>query len=138
MKYLLFVFLWVAAPAHAVDADEHFLQNPQQEQQARAIMRELRCLVCRNESIVDSHADLARDLRQVVRERVAAGQSPAQVKTYMVSRYGEWILLQPGFSGLNMLLWAAPPLLLLIGGLVIVRRSRRFDPDDHGDMVDEA
>jgi cytochrome c-type biogenesis protein CcmH len=134
MKYLvlLLALLW-AAPALAVDADEKFLTNPQQEQVARDIMRDLRCLVCRNESIVDSHADLARDLRMVVRERVAAGDTPDQVRSYMVSRYGEWILLKPGYDGLNVLLWTLPILLLLAGGVVVYRRAQRFRESDIAD-----
>jgi cytochrome c-type biogenesis protein CcmH len=124
MKYLLLLFILLASPVYGVDADEQFLPDAQQEQQARAIMKDLRCLVCRNESIVDSHADLARDLRKVVRERVAAGDSPEDVKRYMVSRYNEWILLKPAFSGLNILLWVAPLFLLFIGGIIIYRRTR--------------
>jgi cytochrome c-type biogenesis protein CcmH len=127
----------VSCSAFAVDADEVFLANPQQEQQARTIMRELRCLVCRNESIVDSHADLARDLRIVVRERVAAGDTPEQVKQYMVARYGEWILLQPKFAGLNMLLWTVPFGLLGLGCVMLYRRGKNWQADENvADVAD--
>jgi cytochrome c-type biogenesis protein CcmH len=131
VKYIFLILAFTfATPAFAVDADEPFLQNPQQEALARDIMRDLRCLVCRNESIVDSHAELARDLRILVRERVAAGDTPDQVRSYMVSRYGEWILLKPGYDGLNVLLWSLPILLLLAGGVIVYRRAQHFRESD--------
>jgi cytochrome c-type biogenesis protein CcmH len=131
LKYLVLILaLLSAVPTFAVDADEKFLANPQQEELARDIMRDLRCLVCRNESIVDSHADLARDLRVLVRERVAAGDTPDQVRSYMVSRYGEWILLKPGYDGLNILLWTLPILFLVTGGIVAYRHARRLKAGD--------
>jgi cytochrome c-type biogenesis protein CcmH len=131
VKYIFLILAFTfATPAFAVDADEPFLQNPQQEALARDIMRDLRCLVCRNESIVDSHAELARDLRILVRERVAAGDTPDQVRSYMVSRYGEWILLKPGFDGLNLMLWTMPLLFLSVGSVLVYRHARRLKSDD--------
>jgi cytochrome c-type biogenesis protein CcmH len=128
--FALLVFVCTTGSSFAVGADETFLANPQQEQQARTIMRDLRCLVCRNESLVDSHADLARDLRSVVRERVAAGDTPAQVRQYMVDRYGEWILLQPAFTGLNIVLWTVPFALLALGGVTLYRRGKNWQDAD--------
>ena len=118
--------LLVATSAHAVQPDE-ILSDPALEQRARDLSRGLRCLVCRNENIDDSNADLARDLRVLVRERLSAGDSDAEVLDYIVSRYGEFVLLKPQFNIRNALLWGAPLLLLLVGGGVMLAagRSRR-------------
>ncbi|HUF87112.1 MAG TPA: cytochrome c-type biogenesis protein [Thermohalobaculum sp.] len=118
--------LLAAAPAHAVQPDE-VLDDPALEARARAISAELRCLVCRNESIDDSNADLARDLRLLVRERLTAGDSDAQVLDYLVARYGEFVLLRPRFSASNALIWLAGPLAFLIGLAIAVAylRARR-------------
>ncbi len=91
------------------------LRNPAQEARAEAIGSRLRCLVCQNESIEDSGADLARDLRHVVRVQVAAGDSDAQVMAWMVHRYGDFIRLQPRLSALTLLLWAMPVLAIATG-----------------------
>jgi cytochrome c-type biogenesis protein CcmH len=116
MKQFVFILaLLFCMPAFAVDGDEVMLPNPQAEAEARLIMRDLRCLVCRNESIVDSHADLARDLRVIVRERVAAGDTPDEVRAFMVARYGEWVLLSPQTRGLNLVLWIIPVGIFAIG-----------------------
>ena len=98
---------------------------PEQEARAQAIMRSLRCLVCQNESIADSDAELARDLRRIVRERVAAGEPDAQVETYLAARYGDWVLLQPPFKPETALLWAAPFAVLMLGGLAVLIHLRR-------------
>lgn len=122
----ILLFLW-AAPAFAVGADEAMLPDPAQETRARHLMEDLRCLVCQNQSISDSNADLARDLRVIVRERVAAGDSDGQVRQYMVDRYGDWILMKPPFNIRTALLWLAPALLLVAGGFgawAFVRRQR--------------
>jgi cytochrome c-type biogenesis protein CcmH len=103
------------APAWAVQPDE-VLADPALETRARALSKGLRCLVCRNESIDESNADLARDLRLLVRERLVAGDSDDQVMRFIVDRYGEYVLLQPTISGSNWLLWAAGPLMLLLAG----------------------
>ena len=117
MRLLLCLLLLVATfatPATAVQPDE-ILDDPALEARAREISKELRCLVCRNESIDDSNAGLARDLRLLVRERLSVGDSDAEVKTYLVDRYGEFVLLKPVFSLNNALLWFAGPLLFLLG-----------------------
>lgn len=113
-------------PAAAVEPDE-LLDDPALEQRARALSAELRCLVCRNESIDDSNAELARDLRLLVRERLTAGDSDEAVMDYVVDRYGEYVLLRPTFSTGNLLLWLGGPALLLAGGVasaLYIRRSR--------------
>jgi cytochrome c-type biogenesis protein CcmH len=136
----LLLALW-SLPALAVGADEAMLPERAQEARARAIMDDFRCLVCQNQSITDSNADLARDLRVVVRERIAAGDSDADVRRYMVERYGDWILMKPPFNPATALLWLAPLLLLAAGGLgawAFVRRQRSraaepeaLDPAEH-------
>lgn len=115
----------VTTPAVAVQPDE-IMEDPALEARARDISKGLRCLVCRNENIDDSNADLARDLRLLVRERLSAGDSDAEVVDYITERYGEYVLLKPLTGGANWLLWAAGPLLLLGGaGLAIVYIRRR-------------
>ena len=100
------------------------LGDPVQEARAEHLFGQFRCLVCQNESIDDSNADLARDLRQIVRQQVALGRSDAQIKAYLVARYGEFILLKPTFSAGNSLLWLAPLLIVLGGGAFFAWRSR--------------
>lgn len=117
--------VFVVHGAMAVGVDETVLPDPAAEAAARDIMKEIRCLVCQNQSIEDSDADLARDLRQIVRERVAAGDDAPAVKAYLVDRYGEWVLLRPPFSARMALLWFAPALLVIAGGLFILVRLRR-------------
>ena len=122
---------WVAPPnhvAHAVQPDE-ILDDPVLEARAREISKELRCLVCRNESIDDSNAGLARDLRLLVRERLVAGDDDAGVKQYLVDRYGEFVLLKPVFSLANAGLWFGGPLIFLLGLIVSIRfiRSRQAE-----------
>jgi cytochrome c-type biogenesis protein CcmH len=119
--------LWRAAPAHAVEPDE-ILPDAQLEARARAISSELRCLVCQNQSIDDSTAPLARDLRLLVRERLNAGDADDDVMRFIVARYGEFVLLRPRFGGANMILWLAPALILLTGLLVLMRRLARPRP----------
>ena len=116
MKRLALIFvLLFAAPVWAVQPDE-MLADPALEARARDLSSELRCLVCRNESIDESNAGLARDLRLLVRERLVAGDSDEQVIAFIVDRYGEYVLLQPTINGSNWLLWAAGPLMLLLAG----------------------
>ena len=112
MRWLA-IFLLLAAPALAFSNDDR-LADPAQEQRAIELSRELRCLVCQNQSIEDSNADLARDLRRIVRERVQAGDSDAQILSYMTTRYGDWVLLKPPFNLRTIALWAAPAVLLLL------------------------
>jgi cytochrome c-type biogenesis protein CcmH len=121
---LLVLMLILAAPVQAVQPDE-VLSDPTLEARARDISKGLRCLVCRNESIDDSNAGLARDLRLLVRERLVAGDSDDEVVDFVVSRYGEYVLLNPRATGSNLVLWLAGPVLLLVGagiGFGFVRR----------------
>jgi cytochrome c-type biogenesis protein CcmH len=121
---LLALALLAAAPAAAVQPDE-VLADPAQEARARDISAGLRCLVCRNESIDDSNADLARTLRLLVRERITAGDSDAQVLDYVVDRYGEYVLLQPRFTLGNAFIWLSGPALLGFGGWLAWRQFRK-------------
>jgi cytochrome c-type biogenesis protein CcmH len=115
-----------AGLAHAVQPDE-VLADPALETRARALSAELRCMVCQNQSIDDSDAELARDLRILVRERLTAGDTDAEVIDYVVSRYGEFVLLKPRFNVRNALLWGTPIVLLLGGGIfaLLAARSRK-------------
>ena len=124
---LLALALIVAGPVLAVSPDE-MLADPVLEQRARDLSAGLRCLVCQNQSIDDSEADLARDLRILVRERLVAGDSDAQVQQYLVDRYGEYVLLNPRVNNHTILLWIAAPTLLALGlfTLVVVSRRRRM------------
>jgi cytochrome c-type biogenesis protein CcmH len=112
-----------AAPAHAVRPDE-MLADPRLEARARDVGRELRCLVCRNQSIDDSDADLAHDLRVLVRERIKGGDSDDQVVAYVRSRYGDFVLLRPPVEIGTLLLWGGPLLILLLGGVALARFYR--------------
>lgn len=122
---LLAVALFSSSAAWAVQPDE-MLKDPVLEARARALSRDLRCMVCQNESIDDSEAPLAHDIRVLVRERLTAGDSDAQVIQYLVARYGEFILLKPPLSWHTAALWGMPPAVLLIGivAIVIVLRRR--------------
>lgn len=123
---VLLLALCLVAPAVALSPDE-ILPDPVLEQRARDISAGLRCLVCQNQSIDDSDAELARDLRVLVRERLVAGDSDEAVRQYLVDRYGEYVLLNPRVNGHTLLLWIAAPLLLLISlsTLVVTARRRR-------------
>lgn len=122
------VFVIFATPAaRAVEPSER-LANPALEARAEAIGRELRCLVCQNESIEDSSAALAHDLRVLIRRHIAAGDSDREVIAFLVQRYGIFVLLDPPFEPVTYLLWLGPPLLLLgVGGGLILRARRRRD-----------
>ena len=118
--------LVLPAPALAVTPDE-MLKDPALEARARHLSQELRCMVCQNQSIDDSEAPLAHDLRVLVRDRLTAGDSDRQVLDYLVARYGEFVLLKPPFALRTLLLWGLPPLALIAGmvGLVAALRRRR-------------
>jgi len=128
--------LLFGSAAHAVKPDE-MLADPALEARARTLSEGLRCMVCQNQSIDESDADLARDLRVLVRERLKAGDSDKQVIDYIVSRYGEFVLLKPRFDTRNALLWAAPVLLLLVGGVFVFRASRTPRPVETASLTDE-
>jgi cytochrome c-type biogenesis protein CcmH len=113
-----------ASAAYAVQPDEIMFDSAM-ESRARDLSRELRCMVCQNQSIDDSEAPLARDLRLLVRERISAGDSDAQVIDFLVARYGEFVLLKPRFKNHTLLLWLVPPLALMGGGLALWVHGRR-------------
>src|SRR5713226_4958713 len=113
-----------SSAAYAVQPDE-IMSDPAMETRARDLSRELRCMVCQNQSIDDSEAPLARDLRLLVRERIAAGDSDAQVIDFLVARYGEFVLLKPRLKPHTLLLWLLPPLALAGGGFALWMHSRR-------------
>jgi cytochrome c-type biogenesis protein CcmH len=114
--------------AYAVEPSER-LADPALEARARALSRELRCLVCQNQSIDESNADLAHDLRVLLRKRLLAGDTDRQVLDYIVARYGQFALLDPPFEPATYLLWFAPPVLVLGVGLLLVVRARHRRPD---------
>lgn len=125
LRALLAALAGVACLAAASDPAER-LPDPAQEAQARAIFRDVRCLVCQNESIDDSEAELAHDLRQIVREQVKAGKGDAEIKRFLTDRYGEFVLLTPSFSAGNLALWGGPFLVVLLGaGLLFMRLRKR-------------
>jgi cytochrome c-type biogenesis protein CcmH len=121
---ILALMLLAMPAAHAVQPDE-IMADPAKEARARDLSRELRCMVCQNQSIDDSDAPLARDLRLLVRERIAAGDSNPQVLDFLVARYGEFVLLKPRFERQTLLLWLMAPLLLIGGGLALWLQMRR-------------
>jgi cytochrome c-type biogenesis protein CcmH len=117
----LFAVLSLAAASDPADR----LPDPSQEARARHLFAEIRCLVCQNESIDDSEADLAHDLRQIVREQVKAGRSDGEIRDFLVARYGQFVLLKPPFDPGNLALWLGPFAILLIGGGLLAARLRR-------------
>lgn len=100
------------------------LPDPRQEAKAEALMEELRCLVCQGQSIADSDAELAGDMRHLVRTRIAAGESPATIRAWLVERYGNWISYRPPAKPIGWPLWGAPIVLLLLGGLLVRKRIK--------------
>jgi cytochrome c-type biogenesis protein CcmH len=122
--YAIAISLNCVLPAFAVQPDE-VMSDPAKESRARDLSRELRCMVCQNQSIDDSDAPLARDLRLLVRERIAAGDGDAQVMDFLVARYGEFVLLKPRLKSHTLLLWLLPPLALVGGGLALWMHGRR-------------
>lgn len=130
MRYVLalLAILVLNGAAQAVQPDE-VLKDPALEQRARGLSAGLRCLVCQNQSIDDSDAQLAKDLRLLVRERLVAGDTDAQVRDFLVQRYGEFVLLKPTFGTHTLLLWLTPALVLLLGGIgAYVALRRRPQP----------
>jgi cytochrome c-type biogenesis protein CcmH len=137
---LLFMLMAFATPAFAVNPDE-ILTNPALEARARTLSQELRCLVCQNQSIDDSDAGLAKDLRVLLRERITAGDTDAQAMTYIVNRYGNFVLLKPPFQWNTALLWLTPALLLLLAGggfYSYLRRGERKPEPTALNAEDEA
>jgi len=130
LSFAMALLLATQALTWAVQPNE-ILSDPALEARARALSAELRCLVCQNESIDESHADLARDLRLLIRERIVQGQSNAEIRAFLVSRYGDFILLNPPFKPTTWLLWLSPVMILLLGGWAIMQAAgRRPVPPD--------
>ena len=133
MRLFIFFFIWVligSIPAKAVNPSE-ILADRALEARARHISKGLRCLVCQNQSIDDSDASLAKDLRVLVRERITAGDSNDQVESYVVSRYGDFVLLKPPFNMTTLVLWLSPLLLIICGTIAIIiffRREKKATP----------
>jgi len=129
------LLLMATGNVFAVEPSE-LLADQKLEARARAISAGLRCLVCQNQSIDDSSAPLAKDLRVIVRERLVAGDSDDAIRDYLVARYGEFILLKPPLNAGTILLWGTPPAILLIGALALLLRTRRRQAD-HGELSEE-
>ena len=136
MLRALLLLLALAAPAFALTPGE-ILPDPKLEGRARALSAQLRCLVCQNQSIDDSDASLAKDLRTIVRERLVAGDSDEAVKGYLVARYGDFVLLSPPLNSGTLLLWGGPVLALLLGAAAIALAGRR-KADAPAPPLDEA
>ena len=126
--FLTLALMLLALPALAVQPDE-VLADPALEARAREITAELRCVVCRNESVDDSNADIARDIRLMVRERLVAGDSNEEAIQFMVDRFGEFVLLNPRATGTNLILWITGPVLLVLGLGIAVFAIRRRKPN---------
>lgn len=124
---IAFCLLLLASPVFAVKPSEQ-LKDTAQEARARALSAELRCLVCQNQSIDDSDASLAQDLRRLVRERITAGDNDNQIRAFLVARYGEFVLLKPPVNAETYLLWALPGVALLLGAGAALRLFRRRRP----------
>ena len=122
--FLLLALLLSATAAQAVEPSE-MLKDPALEARARAISQEIRCVVCQNQTIDDSNADLAHDLRVIVRERLMAGETDQQVKDFLTARYGNFVLLKPPFLAKTFILWMGPAMVFLIGGAIIALFLRR-------------
>jgi cytochrome c-type biogenesis protein CcmH len=134
--FSLFFLLLASFPLRAVEVNE-MLADPALETRARTLSKELRCMVCQNQSIDDSEAPLAHDLRILVRERLKAGDSDVQVLDFLVVRYGEFVLLRPRFAWHNAALWGLPPAILLLGivTIVVVIRRRRQAPAEVANLT---
>ena len=139
MKRLLLCLMLLAGPAIAVQPDE-VLGDPALEARARAISQTLRCPVCQGENIDESNAPISRDLRLAVRERLVAGDSDAEVVDYIVTRFGEFVLFEPRAAGVNLVLWIAGPLMLLVvlGGAAVYLRRRSATPEATPAALTEA
>jgi cytochrome c-type biogenesis protein CcmH len=125
MRTLLLLMLLWTVPALAISDPAEMLPNPAQEARAENVGRQLRCLVCQNESIEDSNADLARDLRRIVRSRIAAGDADSQAIEWVVARYGDFVRLRPPMNAATALLWGSPVLAVLAGlGFALLSRRR--------------
>lgn len=136
VRALLAALMGMACIAAASDPAER-LPDPAQEAVAREIFRDVRCLVCQNESIDDSEAELAQDLRRIVRDQVKAGKSEPEIKAFLTDRYGEFVLLRPSFSPGNIALWIGPFLVAAAGVALLFARLRKRAPDSELDAEEE-
>jgi cytochrome c-type biogenesis protein CcmH len=138
MKALLaaLLLIWLVLPAFAVNPDE-MLKDPVLEARARAISEGLRCLVCQNESIDDSDADLAHEIRLLVRQRLVVGDTDDEVRQFLVDRYGEFVLLRPVIAPHTLVLWFAAPAILIVGGTALFLAARRRRNPDFGTLSPE-
>jgi cytochrome c-type biogenesis protein CcmH len=123
MRWFLLCFFLFAVPAYAVQPDE-ILADAKLEQRARHLSMGFRCLVCQNQSIDESDAPLAKDLRILIREHLTKGDSDAEIKDFVVARYGEFVLLKPRFTARTAILWATPFLIILVGFAIIWKRRK--------------
>jgi cytochrome c-type biogenesis protein CcmH len=117
--------LLLVAPLQAQDYAQESLPDPRQEEQAAELMDSLRCVVCQGQPISGSNADLAGDMRRIVRERIAAGETPEQVRAYLVGRYGDWVTFKPQVKPATLPLWIIPLIALLLGSTLVARRLRK-------------
>ncbi len=136
LALLSLVLVFSVQPSYAVNPDE-VLSDPVLEERARALSTNLRCLVCQNQSIDDSDASLAKDLRVLLRKRLVAGDSDEKVMDYIVSRYGEFVLLKPRLSLHTLLLWSLPIVLILFGFILAFFKIRKRQPLAVGDLTDD-
>jgi cytochrome c-type biogenesis protein CcmH len=138
MIRLICALLLLAMPAFAAVTDPaEMLRDPAQEERARSIGRELRCMVCQNQSIEDSDADLAKDLRRIVREQVTAGRTDADIMAYLHDRYGDFVLLRPPVKAATLLLWGTPAIAVIGGLALIIGMRRRRDAATATDLSTE-
>lgn len=136
---LLLLCLVLSLPVLAFDTHEPF-EDPELEARYHRLINELRCLVCQNESIAESNAELAQDLRARTREMLAAGASDQEIKQYMTDRYGDFVLYRPPMRGDTLALWFGPALLLLLGAVVLfltLRRRARLEAEEEAALEDE-
>ncbi len=135
--FLVLALAWLVMLPPSADAalrPGELLEDPELEARARALGRELRCVVCQNQSIDDSNAELAQDFRRIVRERVLAGESNEEIKQYMVDRYGEFVLLRPPITANTIVLWGGPFAILLIGAGIAYATARRRQTAEADDL----
>ena len=134
----LALMVLISLPVIASHSTAQTQLPPHMEERAKSLFLELRCVVCQNQSIGDSDADVAKDLREIVREQMLAGKSDAEIRDFLVARYGEFILLKPVFAWHTALLWIAPIALLLIGGLLAWRvTNKKVSPSDKTKLSEE-
>ena len=138
IRALIIALLFIAGTGSALAVlPDEMLKDPVLELRAREISQGLRCLVCQNQAIDDSNAPLAKDLRQIVRERLSAGDSDTQVIDYVVQRYGNYVLLKPPFQADTLLLWLLPFILMLLGLFIAWRFFKQSPAPDEGEMTNE-